>query len=79
MFVKTWHYRYYSMPKTGFNLGNTEIPLTGMLAEFREALRAEIEVARRNAVNTAVPLGTSRGFRWRAAALPDLWFRDHGI
>lgn len=31
-----------------------------MLEEFRDALRAEIEVARRNAVNTAVPLVSGR-------------------
>src|SRR5579859_5601728 len=48
------------MPKMEFNAGNPEVPLTGMLAEFRDALRAEIEVARRNAVNTAVPLVSGR-------------------
>lgn len=48
------------MPKMEFTAGNPEVPLTGMLAEFRDALRAEIEVARRNAVNTAVPLVSGR-------------------
>lgn len=48
------------MPRTEFNSGNPEVPLVGMLAEFRDALRAEIEVARRNAVNTAVPLVSGR-------------------
>src|SRR2546426_11665701 len=48
------------MPRTEFSWGNSEAPLAGMLAEFRDALRAEIEVARRNAVNTAVPLVSGR-------------------
>jgi hypothetical protein len=37
-----------------------EVPLTGILAEFRDALRAEIEAARRSNVNTAVPLMSGR-------------------
>jgi hypothetical protein len=37
-----------------------EVLLTGILAEFRDALRTEIEVARRNSVNTAAPLMSGR-------------------
>jgi hypothetical protein len=37
-----------------------EIPLTGLLAEFRIALREEIEAARRNASSMAIPLTDGR-------------------
>jgi hypothetical protein len=39
---------------------STEVPLTGVRAEFREALRQEIEAARRNATSAAVPLVNGR-------------------
>jgi len=37
-----------------------EVPLNGVRAEFREALRQEIEAARRNATSAAVPLINGR-------------------
>jgi len=58
--LRTWDYLYHPMSKVEFNSVNPEVPLTGMLSEFRDALRAEIEVARHNAVNTAVPLVSGR-------------------
>jgi hypothetical protein len=48
------------MRSTEPDLANEEVPLIGMLAEFRIALRAEIEAARRNAASTAVPLMSGR-------------------
>jgi hypothetical protein len=51
-------------PGRGTNGGpgpsSTDVPLQGVRAEFREALRQEIEAARRNATNTAVPLVNGR-------------------
>lgn len=44
----------------GLTLDRDEIPLSGRLAEFRTALKEEIEAARRNEASSAIPLINGR-------------------